>query len=51
MIGLGFLARVRKWMSPEEKDGAKKLVFGTLFPILIFNAIFSAKLSGSSRQH
>ena len=48
MLGVGFLARVRGWITPEQKDGAKTLVFGILFPILIFNAIFTAQLSVST---
>ena len=48
MIALGFTARVRKWITPEQKDGAKSLVFGILFPILIFNAIFTSQLSPST---
>lgn len=48
MIALGFAARVRQWITAEQKDGARKLVFGVLFPILIFNAIFTSQLSPST---
>lgn len=44
MLGLGFLSRVRGWISPEQKSGANTIVFSVLFPILIFNLLGSAQL-------
>lgn len=48
MMALGFVSRIKKWLTPDQKEGAKKLVFGILFPILIFNAIFTSSLSAST---
>lgn len=44
MIALALLCRVRGWVSPEQKEGTKKVVFNVLLPILIFHAIFTAEL-------
>ena len=48
MIALGIVSRLRGWITAEQKDGARSLVFGVLFPILIFNAIFTSSLSAST---
>lgn len=48
MMALGFVSRIKKWLTPDQKEGAKKLVFGILFPVLIFNAIFTSSLSAST---
>lgn len=37
MLGLGYLSRVKKWISPEQKAGANTIVFTVLFPIMIFS--------------
>ncbi len=50
MMALGVTARLRRWITAEQKDGARKIVFGILFPVLIFNAIFTASLSPSTFQ-
>jgi len=42
MLGLGFAARVNRWISQTQRDGLNALVFTVLFPIMIFNLIFSA---------
>lgn len=44
MIFLGFLANKKQWLNPEHTKGAKSLVFDILFPILIFNILFTTKL-------
>lgn len=47
MIGLGSVARIKNWISPEQKDGANNIVFNVLFPIMIFNVLFTAKIEAS----
>ena len=44
MLGLGYLSRLKGWISPDQKAGANTLVFTVLFPILIFNLLGSAQL-------
>ena len=44
MIGLGNLARRFQWITQEQKEGATILVFGILFPIMVFNLLSSTKL-------
>lgn len=44
MLALGQLARRFQWISAAQKDGATKLVFGLLFPVMIFNLLASTKL-------
>lgn len=44
MIFLGFLANRKQWLNAEHTKGAKSLVFDILFPILIFNILFTTKL-------
>ena len=44
MIFLGFLANRKQWLNTEHTKGAKNLVFDILFPILIFNILFTTKL-------
>ena len=45
MLGLGVAARVRGWVSPEQKAGASALVFNVLFPLMIFNLMASATVN------
>lgn len=47
MIGLGAIARIKNWITPEQKDGANNIVFNVLFPIMIFNVLFTAKIETS----
>lgn len=47
MLALGWLCRTLGWVTREQKDGANSLVFGVLFPILIFNLLSSAQLDAS----
>ena len=48
MIVLGFISRIKNWISPKQKEGANQIVFNVLFPIMIFNILFSAKIKSSS---
>ena len=45
MLALGQLCRRLHWVTPEQKDGANTILFGILFPILVFNLLASADLS------
>lgn len=47
MLALGFACRAFGWVTPEQKAGANGIVFGVLFPILIFNLLASANLDTS----
>ena len=44
MIGIGIFSRIRGFITPSQKDGANKIVFNILFPIMIFNILFTSKL-------
>lgn len=48
MIGLGIYARIKGLVSPVQKDGANHIVFNVLFPILIFNILFTSTIKSSS---
>ena len=48
MILLGMIARIKGFISPEQKEGANHIVFNVLFPILIFNVLFTAKIESSA---
>ena len=45
MLGLGMAARIFGWVTPDQKAGANRIVFGVLFPVMIFNLLASAELS------
>jgi len=45
MIGLGMCARMRGWVTPEQKSGVSATVFGLLFPILIFSLMSTVSIS------
>lgn len=45
MMFLGYLSKVKGWLSYEQKQGANTLIFSILFPILIFNLMAGAQLS------
>lgn len=47
MIVLGYFCKKRNVISLEQKDGIKKLIFNTLLPIVIFNALFTSTLKSS----
>ncbi len=48
MLALGFISRVKGWITPEQKAGANEIVFKILFPILIFNLMCTAAIDMSS---
>lgn len=48
MMAIGFVARLRGWVTPAEKDGTKNVVFNLFLPILIFNVIFTSTFESSS---
>ena len=47
MIGLGVLARIKGWITPQQKEGANHIVFNILFPIMILNVKFPATRTAS----
>jgi len=47
MLALGWVSRQFGWVTPEQKAGANSLLFGLLFPILIFNLMGTANLDMS----
>ena len=47
MIALGMVSRGMHWISTEQKAGANSIVFGILFPILIFNLLCTASFDMS----
>lgn len=47
MLALGFIARVRRWITPEQKEGANAIIFNLLFPILIFNLMATVSFNTS----
>lgn len=44
MIGLGYFTKAKKIISPAQKDGANKIVFTILFPLMIFNLLASTQM-------
>jgi predicted permease len=30
MMALGFISRLKQWLTPDQKEGAKRFVFGVL---------------------
>ena len=48
MILLGFTAKLKKWITPEQKAGANAIVFQILFPIMIFNLMLTVSIETSS---
>lgn len=47
MLALGWASHQFGWVSPESKAGANSVVFGVLFPIMIFNLMATADLDMS----
>lgn len=47
MLGLGMVARIKNWITPEQKAGAYSLVMKILFPVMIFNLMISTKFQAS----
>ena len=48
VFGIGTFSRIRGFITPSQKDGANKIVFNILFPIMIFNILFTSKLETSA---
>lgn len=44
MLALGFISRLKGWITPTQKDGANAIVFQVLFPIMIFNLMLTASI-------
>ena len=44
MIFLGLLSRIKGWITPEQKEGANKIVFNVLFPVMIFNVLLTSHI-------
>ena len=47
MIFLGLLSRNKGWITPEQKEGANKIVFNILFPVMIFNVLLTSHIKMS----
>lgn len=47
MMFLGFLSRKYSWIKPEQNEGAKKIVFNILFPLLVYHVLAESKISES----
>lgn len=45
MMFLGYLARKKNWITREQDEGAKKIVFQILFPFLVYNVLVSSRLN------
>lgn len=44
MLALGFISRIKGWVTPEQKAGANAIIFNILFPILILNLMCNATI-------
>ncbi len=44
MLALGFIARVKQWVTSQQIACANAIVFNILFPILIFSLLATAKI-------
>lgn len=47
MLTLGFVSRIKAWVTVDQKSGANTIVFQILFPILIFNVLLTSKIEAS----
>lgn len=47
MLILGYISRVKGWIKEEEKQGANKIVFNILFPILILKMMCTAEIESA----
>ncbi len=45
VIALGYISKRSGYISVNEKDGFKKIVFGLLFPIMVFDIMMSCQIS------
>ncbi|MFQ6792324.1 MAG: AEC family transporter [Thomasclavelia sp.] len=50
MLALGFVSRIKGWVSPEQKAGANTIIFKILFPILVFSLMCSATIEATHIQ-
>lgn len=41
MLIVGFMAKRLRWIAPEQEAGLKSVIFTVLFPIMVFNALFT----------
>ncbi|MBQ0065340.1 MAG: transporter [Firmicutes bacterium] len=48
MLALGFVSRVKGWITSEQKAGANRIVFNILFPILVFSLMSTASIEFST---
>lgn len=48
MLLLGFIARRKNWITPEQKAGANAVIFNLLFPILVFDLMLTVSVERSS---
>lgn len=48
MIFTGWISRRRSWISPVQEDGISRLVFSILFPVLIFNILFTSSFKAEN---
>ncbi|MCD7948735.1 MAG: transporter [Erysipelotrichaceae bacterium] len=44
MLALGFICKIKGWITPEQKAGANTIIFNILFPILVLSLILSASI-------
>ena len=47
LLALGFVSRIKEWITPEQKEGANAIIFNILFPFLIFNLMATASFNAS----
>lgn len=50
MLVLGYVSRIRGWITPEQKTGANAVIFKVLFPILIFSLMCTAEIHAEHIQ-
>ena len=44
VLFLGYLARKKEWITTQQNEGGKKIVFNILFPILVFHVLAQSEL-------
>jgi predicted permease len=50
MLALGYLSRIKGWITPEQKSGANAVIFKVLFPLLILYLIMTAEIHAEHIQ-
>ncbi len=48
MVVLGLVSRVKGIITPKQKEGANRIMFNVLFPILIFNILLTSQIEVSA---